>query len=1031
MKTVRLLLLLVFLCPFSYLKAQNVPKTSSLGSSSAFIKSLKATGAGANARAASTGITIPLPGGTTLTATVNVVKTYGTTEVFSGKTEDATSLFNVSSKGGKIEGSIVIQNKKTAYTIYSDANNNTFVKETDINNVVCTEYVKSGASSGVAKGALPPGQSATNLQSYPSATCVVLLDFDGHNLPAGRWGDPVNAAASPMSPDEIYEAWQIASEDFSPFNLNITTNESVYFNAPANMRMRIIITPTNPFNPNWGGVAFLGSFTYGDDTPCWSFNQGAKGAGETISHEVGHTLGLNHDGTTTGSEYYGGQNNWAPIMGVGFSADIVQWSKGEYQSANNLEDDLALITANNGFGYRTDLIGNTGATATPLTFGSAGKILPAGNKGVIETSADVDVFSFTRTASGNVSLTVNPYVKNSDLDVLLTLKDANENIVTTSNNTDSLSTSLSLLLPAGTYYLFIEGTGKGSPLTQYSDYASIGEYFISGTIVNAAPTNLALNKRADGSSALAGNPFANAVDGSLSTRWESAFSDPQWILVDLKQTFAISRVKILWEAAYGKNYKIQTSNTNNGTDWVDIKTVSNNTTLSNDWTGLSGEGRYIRIYGTARGTGYGYSIFNLEVYGESANQLPVINFSSPGNNSVYTPNSTVLIVAAGYDPDGTITKVEFFNGVTKLGEDLTTPYTYSWTNVPVGSYTITAKATDNKGASSSKSIFISVVQSNPPTVTITSPANGSSFLVDQNITLSANAADSDGSISKVDFLLNGLLQNTIYSAPYSYVVTVSIPLTQTLTVIAYDNNGLKTTSSPVTFTVTAVPVFTNLALNKPATSSSVTGGNTAAKAVDGNGGTRWESLSADPQWITIDLQQTYSINRVKIAWEGAYGKNYTVQTSNTNNGTDWVTIKTVTNNTVLTNDWTGLTGSGRYIRIYGTVRGTGYGYSIFELEVYGTSPSPVATTVLTTESVNAFPNPAQDYVNVSFTSEAAIASTAELVVFDQFSQAIATYTKASGADVVHINTSSLQSGVYLIKINACGNYSTKRILINR
>lgn len=81
----------------------------------------------------------------------------------------------------------------------------------------------------------------------------------------------------------------------------------------------------------------------------------------------------------------------------------------------------------------------------------------------------------------------------------------------------------------------------------------------------------------------------------------------------------------------------------------------------------------------------------------------------------------------------------------------------------------------------------------------------------------------------------------------------------------------------------SVAVATNIALNKSATSSSVTGGNTASLAVDGNAGTRWESAQgSDPQWISIDLGGSYNISGVKLNWETAAAKDYKIQVSTDN-----------------------------------------------------------------------------------------------------------------------------------------------------
>ena len=130
------------------------------------------------------------------------------------------------------------------------------------------------------------------------------------------------------------------------------------------------------------------------------------------------------------------------------------------------------------------------------------------------------------------------------------------------------------------------------------------------------PANLALNKPATASSVEnASYPASAAVDASATTRWSSAFADPQWIRVDLGATAMISRVRLLWEAAYGSAYQIQTSN--DGNAWTTVRSVTGGNGGEDDNTGLSAQGRYVRIYGTTRGTPWGYSLYNFEVYGVS------------------------------------------------------------------------------------------------------------------------------------------------------------------------------------------------------------------------------------------------------------------------------------------------------------------------------------------------------------------------------------------------------------------------------
>jgi len=128
----------------------------------------------------------------------------------------------------------------------------------------------------------------------------------------------------------------------------------------------------------------------------------------------------------------------------------------------------------------------------------------------------------------------------------------------------------------------------------------------------------------------------------------------------------------------------------------------------------------------------------------------------------------------------------------------------------------------------------------------------------------------------------------------------------------------------------------NVALGKPATSSSNENATfPPGNAVDGNAGTRWSSGFSDPQWIRIDLGQTYAINHVTLTWEAAFGRAYQIQVSN--DGSAWTTIFSTTTGDGGTDDLA-ISGTGRYIRMNGTQRATQYGYSLFEFAVNGTPP---------------------------------------------------------------------------------------------
>ncbi|HZE32238.1 MAG TPA: discoidin domain-containing protein [Actinoallomurus sp.] len=136
------------------------------------------------------------------------------------------------------------------------------------------------------------------------------------------------------------------------------------------------------------------------------------------------------------------------------------------------------------------------------------------------------------------------------------------------------------------------------------------------------------------SSENAGTAASNAVDGNTGTRWSSAFSDPQWLQVDLGSSTTISKVVLNWESAYASAYQIQVSA--NGTSW---STVYSTTTGAGgtETLNVSGTGRYVRMYGTARHTGYGYSLWEFQVYGSGGTTTP-----PPGGGGDLGPNVKVF-----------------------------------------------------------------------------------------------------------------------------------------------------------------------------------------------------------------------------------------------------------------------------------------------------------------------------------------------------------------------------------------------------
>ncbi|HYF62738.1 MAG TPA: discoidin domain-containing protein [Herpetosiphonaceae bacterium] len=298
--------------------------------------------------------------------------------------------------------------------------------------------------------------------------------------------------------------------------------------------------------------------------------------------------------------------------------------------------------------------------------------------------------------------------------------------------------------------------------------------FFAPAASEAQTTNLALNKPATASSIEgAGFEAGKAVDGSGATRWASLEgADPQWIRIDLGAPATVSRVRLNWEAAYARGYRVEISP--DGVAWTALYSTSTGDGGIDDLA-VAGSGRFLRIYGTARGTAWGYSLWEIEVFGTA-----------------------------------------------------TTPPT----------------ATP------------------PPTATKTPGPS------------------------------------------------------------------------------TPVP-GANLALNKPATASSIEGaGLEAGKAVDGSGTTRWASATSDPQWIRIDLGAA-TVNRVVLRWEAAYARGYRVEISA--DGNAWTALYSTSTGDGGIDDLA-VAGSGRFLRVYGTQRATQWGYSLWEIEVFGTATTPPTAT---------------------------------------------------------------------------------------
>ena len=675
------------------------------------------------------------------------------------------------------------------------------------------------------------------LHSKPAAPVVIYLDFTGHTTTGTAWNNSYGSTitSGPLNYDSdattfnaaertvIAKVWAGVAEDYAPFNVDVTTQEPNIemlrktTTSDANYGIRVVITP-NAF-VSAGGVAYLGSFSWSSDTPTFAFaaNYAPDDIVEVISHEVGHTFGLRHDGTTAGVEYFSGQGNWAPIMGVGYYKSVTQWSKGEYSNANNKEDDTATIAGV--APLVTDDYTDSQAAALMMTDLSM--------RGLISTPADKDWFSFS-FGGGPLRVKATPAFY-GNLDSAIEVYRGTTLVSRIDPAGLSIDSTLTAL-PAGSYQLMLEGVGVGAATaTGYSDYGSLGEYLLTLEGAVSVDPPATINVTTSSTFATSGSTVTFSASSSSHPTFQGVTL--AWVFSDGTTASTATVTKTMPSAALSATL---TATTTNGgvtvkTSYVRFAsrpsvTVSatptavktgalvtftavgsdpDNQTLAYAWSFSDGSSATGAIatkaatnIGTLSGTVTVTDTDNLT--GTATTSTSVVTNLPPTLTLAVTTlpaavPANLTLKATAVDPERTtLTYLWVFQDGTRA-----TTANALKTFSQAGTYTVTATVTDAGGASTSKEITFTVGPNNAPvvstaTVTPTTQAAPASF------TFKATATDVDKQALTYAWVFADGSKATGVTAALKNLTT---PGTYTATVTVRDTGGLTATKT-VSYTVT-------------------------------------------------------------------------------------------------------------------------------------------------------------------------------------------------------------------------------------
>ena len=509
---------------------------------------------------------------------------------------------------------------------------------------------------------------------------------------------------------------------------------------------------------------------------------------------------------------------------------------------------------------------------------------------------------------------------------------------------------------------------------------------VNGTDVSLKD-NIALGKNVKVSSSE--NPSVDGskiVDNDGTTRWSSEFTDNQYCQIDLGKNYTINKVTFNWEASYAKEYKIQVSK--DGNNWTTVYENNNGKGGEESIVFDATECRYVKMQGVKRALAYGYSLWEMGVYEATKVETPIfsipsgtyskalnVNISSntkgveiryttdgstPNEKSnLYVPsikiskNTTLKAIAYRKGMiDSSVATAEYkIDGSSTEPEQPTTPDTSETKIISTGCKTVTSGSENDVFGGKN------AVDGDKGTRWSSNFADDAWIYVDLGKTYSVNKVvltweGAYGKAYKIQTSTDGKTWKTVKnvtngkgeeetvafnSTDARYVrmqgVERALPYGYSLWEMEVYGKVSGSASDGSNNEDSSVPSDTNVAKSAKTTSSGNETDAMAAKyAVDGDNGTRWSSNFVDDAWLLVDLGKAYTINKVVLNWEGAYGKAYKIQTST--DGKNWTTVKNVTDGKggeeTITFDAT----KARYVRMQGVERALPYGYSLWEMSVY-------------------------------------------------------------------------------------------------